>query len=166
MRKPKFLSLFLALLSIITLASCNIQVFARITGTIGSGINAVWVDIGLVNFLSSSSGSAESTRLILRFDNGSGEFIEFTLAPQSTKSTELAQMFGTGTYSIDGSNSKVSGSVQVGTTSVSFSSSSGQVIMDILSISSGSVTAIKGTYTLNVESGGRVDGTFAWQSGK
>jgi len=163
MKKIKLFALILLLPLLLTLGSCNQAIFARMSGTVGIGAEAIWADIGFDGFTYTATGSDSSFKLNLRFDNLGSEFIEFSLAPANSSGSTLSAKYAPGVYPIDGSSNSVSGQIAAGLTLVPFTSSAGQMVIEILNFNGGNITGLQGTFDINLEEGGRLQGTFSWQ---
>lgn len=163
MNKCKFLTIFSTIIITILLLGCNPYIIARLTGTIGSGMSAFYVNIAFDLCTPSSTGSGDSFRLIIKLDNAAGEYIEFTLAPTNPSGSSLIQMYALTNYNIDGNNNQFAGAVMLGSALQPINASGGQFKLDVLSTSGSTVTAIQGAYQINPEGGGITDGTFICQ---
>jgi len=163
MKKFKlFIGLSLIIASF-TAFSCDQVVLARIEGTVNDGVLDVWVDIGFNSFDYNSEGSDSSFKLMLTFDNASGETMIMKLAPSNSSGTDLASKFRTGLYSIDGSTNKFEGQIYTGSGFVEINSNLGQVNIEILNFTGGQITAVQGGLEVTPENGGKLTGDFSWQ---
>jgi hypothetical protein len=148
------------ILFLLLFAACASVLISQYSGTIGS----FQVSIGLTDLNYSGTGSGDSYRLILKFFNGAGEHVTFTLAPSNPEGSSLAQMYGQTIYNLDGSNNKFEGSALLGGTLTDINASAGQVKISMISIQGSTLLATAGEYNIQVEGGGNISGTFKWQA--
>ncbi len=151
-------------------SGCQLEdIIARMEGSIGVEGNMgteqqqFFTDTGFDRFSFNTQGEESSTQIILTFDNLAGEFMSFILSAQNEGGDDIDSMFGTGSYSINGSSNKFEGTVFLGNQGRTFSGSTGDCNIEIFTIQSNRVTQLKGAFDIKLNEGGSLNGWFQYQ---